>query len=307
MYRLDAVDAFRQKLVKRIEVAAATAKAQHNRPYVKLVGVKTKKGSGPKATVELDVASANGSVTRKEITLTGNEDLEQETRRDIYRNVRVGEIRGGKGAEAIELRLPGETKWLNKGETHGGIDSEAFEAMLIERAVTSHLDKELLRRQIGIKVLTLFFVDQVADYREYDAEGHARPGRLARVFEDIYKRKLADAVSDRLKRLQVAAMGVLTPIFEHDHACHHGIEDREGNGASADAHFHRDNRNAGEKPIVERLKRSPPFQLELDSLPDALRHLCRRAFFSWHRARLASRERLAGRVFVVHFRASEIV
>lgn len=192
VYRLDAVDAFQKKLVKRIEVAAATARAQHNRPFVKLVGVKTKKGSGPIATIELDVASAGGGVIRAERKLYGNEDLEQETKRELYRNVRIGEIRGGKNSETIELRLPGETRWLKKGETYGGIDPDTFDRLLIERAVTAHLDKELVRRPLGIKVLTLFFVDSVADYREYDENGHARPGRLATAFEEIYKRKLTD-------------------------------------------------------------------------------------------------------------------
>lgn len=193
VYRLDAVDAFGQKLVKRIEVAAATAKAAHNQPYVRLVGVKTKKGSGPRASLELDVAGAKGAVLRKTVVLTGNENLEQTTGRDVYENVRLGEVRGGKAAEQmIELRLPGETKWLKKGETHGGLNRDTFDRMLIEKAITCHLDKELVRRPMGIKVLTLFFVDAVADYREYDEDGRPRPGRLARMFEEIYERKKND-------------------------------------------------------------------------------------------------------------------
>ena len=193
VYRLDAVDAFGRKLVKRIEVAAATAKAAHNKPYVRLIGVKTKKGSGPRATLELDVASAGGGVLRKEVVLTGNEDLRQTTRREMYENVRLGEVRGGKaGEQAVELRLPGETRWLSRGQTYGGIDADSFDRMLIEEAVTKHLDKELVRRALGIKVLTLFFVDAVADYREYDEAGAARPGRLARIFEEIYERKKQD-------------------------------------------------------------------------------------------------------------------
>lgn len=190
VFRLDAVDAFKRNLVKRIEVAAASAQAAHNRPYVKLVGVKTSKAHGPKAKLELDVKGANDSVRRKEITLHGNEDLEQVTGRDIYQNVRLGEVHGGKAADQmVELRIPGDTKWLKKNEVHGGIDQDEFDRMLIERAVTAHLDKELIRRPMGIKVLTLFFVEKVADYREYDADGNPQPGRLARMFEAIYERK----------------------------------------------------------------------------------------------------------------------
>jgi type III restriction enzyme len=190
VFRLDAVDAFKRNLVKKIEVAAASAQAAHNRPYVKLVSVKTSKAHGPRAKLELDVKGAKDSVRRKEVTLHGNEDLEQVTGRDIYANVRLGEIHGGKAADqAVELRLPGETKWLKKNEVHGGIDQDEFDRMLIERAVTAHLDKELIRRPMGIKVLTLFFVEKVADYREYDEDGNPQPGRLARMFEAIYDRK----------------------------------------------------------------------------------------------------------------------
>jgi len=194
VFRLDAVDAFKQKLVKRIEVAAATAKAAHNRPYVRLVRVQTRRGSGPRATLELDVAAANEGVSRREVVLYGNEDLEQTTKREVYRNVRLGEVRGGKAAEqTIELRLPGETKWLARGETHGGIDQEEFDRLLIERAVTAHLDKEKDRRPRGIKVLTLFFVDSVADYRVYDDDNNPHPGRLAKLFEEVYERKKHDS------------------------------------------------------------------------------------------------------------------
>ncbi len=190
VFRLDAVDAFKRNLVKKIEVAAPSAQAAHNRPYVKLVGVKTSKAHGPKAKLELDVKGANDSVRRKEVTLHGNEDLEQVTGRDIYQNVRLGEVHGGKAADQmLELRLPGETKWLKKNEVHGGIDQDEFDRMLIERAVTAHLDKELIRRPMGIKVLSLFFVEKVADYREYDEDGNPQPGRLARMFEAIYERK----------------------------------------------------------------------------------------------------------------------
>jgi len=193
VFRLDAVDAFKRNLVKRIEVAAATAQAAHNRPYVRLVGVKTSKAHGPKATLELDVKGAKDSVIRREVVLHGNEDLEQTTKRDIYRNIRLGEVRGGKAADQmVELRLHGETKWLNRGDIHGGIDPDAFDRMLIERAVTAHLEKELIRRPMGIKVLTLFFVDAVGDYRLYDENNNPQPGRLARMFEEIYEQKKRD-------------------------------------------------------------------------------------------------------------------
>ncbi len=193
VFRLDAVNAFKRNLVKRIEVAAASALAAHNRPYVRLVGVTTSRTLGPRAKLEMDMRAANDDVRRREVTLHGNENLEQVTERDIYRNIRLGEVRGGRVAEQmVELRLPGETKWLKRGDIHGGIDPDAFDRMLIERTVTAHLEKELLRRPMGIKVLSLFFVDAVADYRLYDDDNNPMPGRLAKMFEAIYDQKKND-------------------------------------------------------------------------------------------------------------------
>lgn len=89
VYRLDAVDAYERRLVKQIEVAAATVEDGHNRPYVRLVSVSNRRGT-ISAKVELDVQAAAG-VQRREVTVHDGDDLEQTTRRAVYRDCRVGE------------------------------------------------------------------------------------------------------------------------------------------------------------------------------------------------------------------------
>src|SRR5690554_6126093 len=105
VYRLDAVDAYERRLVKQIEVAAATVEDAHNRPYVRLISVSNRRGS-ISARVELDVETATG-VQRREVTVYDGDDLEQTTRRPIYRDCRIGEICIAKGNEFLELRVPG--------------------------------------------------------------------------------------------------------------------------------------------------------------------------------------------------------
>jgi len=186
VYRLDAVDAYERRLVKQIEVASATVEDAHNRPFVRLVSVSNKRGS-ISARVELDVETATG-VQRREVTVYDGDDLEQTTRRPIYRDCRIGEICVAKGNEFLELRVPGGEQYLRPGQTWGDVDPLAVQREMIRRTIKEHLDKEKRLRPLGIKVLSLFFIDEVAKYRQYDDDGNPVKGEYARIFEEEYKR-----------------------------------------------------------------------------------------------------------------------
>jgi type III restriction enzyme len=186
VYRLDAVDAYERKLVKQIEVAAATVENAHNRPFVRIVSVTNQRGTIT-AKVELDVAS-NKNVVRKEEIVQDGDDLEQVTGRSVYKDCRIGEIRVAKGNELVELRIPGDEKYLRKGQAHGDVNTGSVQREMIRRTIKEHLDKELRLRPQGIKVLSLFFIDSVEKYRKYDASGNPTKGEYALIFEEEYKR-----------------------------------------------------------------------------------------------------------------------
>jgi len=188
VYRLDAVDAYDQKLVKQIEVASATIDGAHNRPYVKLLSVSSGRG-GVTAKVELDV-QAEGGVRRKELTVQDGDDLELTCGgRPIYRDYRVGEMRAGRKEKVMELRVPGaDPVWLELGQAFGDVDPMQIQRLMIRRTVKEHFDKEKRLRPLGIKVLTLFFIDQVERYRHYDAERRPQKGTYAQIFEEEYRR-----------------------------------------------------------------------------------------------------------------------
>jgi type III restriction enzyme len=185
VYRLDAVDAYERKLVKQIEVAAATVQGDHNRPYVRLVSASNRRGV-ISAKVELDVQSAHG-VSRQEKAVGDGDDLEQITRRAVYSNCRIGEIRVGRGQELLEVKVPGGEHWLEIGQAIGGVD-ESLKRQMIRRTIEEHLKRELRLANHGIKVLSLFFIDRVERYREYDEEGNPRKGEYAKWFEEEYRR-----------------------------------------------------------------------------------------------------------------------
>lgn len=187
VYRLDAIDAYERKLVKQIEVASATVEDAYNKPFVRLVSVSNKRGTIT-AKIELDVVTANG-VKRQEVTVSDGDDLEQTSKkRAIYADFRIGEISIAKGEEFLELRYPSGEVCLAVGQAHGDVDALAVQREMIRRTIKEHLDKEKRLRPLGIKVLSLFFIDAVDRYRQYDADGNAVKGDYARIFEEEYRR-----------------------------------------------------------------------------------------------------------------------
>jgi type III restriction enzyme len=187
VFRLDAVDAYERKLVKQIEVASATVEAAHNKPYVRFLVPVIRGKSGVGAKVELDMQGATG-VLRKEVVVSDGDNLEQTTGRALYAGCRIGEINAAKGAALMELRTPGGEVFLQTGQAHGDVDALAVQREMICRTIREHLDKELRLRPMGIKVLSLFFIDEVSRYRSYDAAGHPQKGDYARIFEEEYTR-----------------------------------------------------------------------------------------------------------------------
>jgi type III restriction enzyme len=187
VYRLDAVDAYERGLVKQIEVASLEIEGGHNKPYVKLISTHNQKGSIT-AKVEIDIASGK-DVKRKIVTVEDGDDLEQLTNRSLYENMQIGTITVGP-EQTIELKGPGLDKVLKPGMSHGGVDPDEQKRLMIRRTIKEHLDKELRFKETGrpIKVLSLFFIDSVEHYRQYDDTGNAHKGKYAVMFEEEYKK-----------------------------------------------------------------------------------------------------------------------
>ncbi len=114
--------------------------------------------------------------------------MQQTTRRPVYENCRVGEIRVGKGKEFLELRVPGGEVFLKLGQTYGDVDQNAIQREMIRRTIKEHFEKEKRLAHQGIKVLSLFFIDSVEKYRKYDEDGNPIKGEYALIFEEEYRR-----------------------------------------------------------------------------------------------------------------------
>jgi type III restriction enzyme len=182
MYKLDARDAYEKKLVKQIEVGALKIEGANNQAYIKLVDVKISKGA-PQAKVEVDVLK-NGKTTRKVITVKKNADLEELTNRDIYEGYIIKDIYGEKGNEYIDFSS--QSGFIKKGSSIGAVDDKQVKTDMIRKTIEEHLEKELVLNKQGIKVLSLFFIDSVSKYRQYDEEGNQALGEYAEIFEKAY-------------------------------------------------------------------------------------------------------------------------
>ncbi len=183
MYKLDSIDAYELKLVKQIEVATVTVEGFQNDAYIDLVKVDNK--SGIKAQVELDIQK-RGKVDRKKVWVTQGKDLFDITGRDQYEGYIVEDI--WYDGEFWYMSFTSNDKIVKQGTPAGSLSDEMLKREQIRMTVEAHLDKELLLNPQGIKVLSLFFLDKVANYRIYDEEGNKQNGRYAQIFEEEYNK-----------------------------------------------------------------------------------------------------------------------
>lgn len=185
VYKLDAIDAFEMNLVKQIEVASFATADYHNRAYMLLKSVDNKK-SPITAKIEID-ALVKGEVKRKVVTVKQGSDLSEKLsgNRAIYEGYIVDEIYCEKGEEYVSFTMKPEI--LRIGRAVGDIDDTAVKEQQIRKTIEEHLNKELILSSKGVKVLSLFFIDRVANYRYYDDDGVAHKGRYAELFEKHYK------------------------------------------------------------------------------------------------------------------------
>jgi len=236
VYRLDAVDAYERQLVKQIEVAAATVEDAHNKPYLRVISTQSKRGI-VSATVELAVETATG-VQRKTLTVHDGDDLEQTTKRAVYANHRIGTIRHSSDDKYVEVQVPGSERYLRPGEVIGEAGGAALPRQMIRRTIKEHLDKEQRLRPQGIKVLTLFFIDEVARYRQYDEDGNQAPSEYAQIFEEEYRRLAKEPRYETLFKevdLERAAHEVHDGYFSIDKRSKRAVDTEEGNQAGRDA------------------------------------------------------------------------
>lgn len=178
VYSLNAVDASEQKLVKTIEVADASLKTQSASPYMKLLKTGETKGS-PYVQMEVMARKKNGDYGLTTLTLNMGDILSLQTGLDMYGAAMVQGIY----EDCVEISTLEEPLYL--GSSVGADYQDDLLRAMIKATIMEHLEKEVRLRPLGIKVLSLFFLEHVADY---SSDGSHRDGPCARIFEEEYAR-----------------------------------------------------------------------------------------------------------------------
>ena len=230
VYQLGPVKAYDLKLVKQIAVASIQAQQNINATYLKLEQIGfAGKAKTPSATVSIFENTANGTKEKK-VKLKQGLDLADHTNRDGYEGYVVDEIYAEPGAEYVRFA---NNVVLEPEQEQGGIQDEVLKEQ-IRQTVEEHFKKErnLHKQGLPIKVLSLFFIDKVANYRYYDEGGSPQQGKLARWFEEAYLEVSQQAQFSQLPKRSVGQVhnGYFAEVKKKGKVV--GLQDTTGNTAT---------------------------------------------------------------------------
>ncbi|MHB2165632.1 restriction endonuclease [Alsobacter sp. R-9] len=199
LYKLDPIRAYDLRLVKRIEVASIRSDSNFNDAYVKLLQTNNKNGA--KAQVELHKEGPSGPTAVKLWVKQGDDLYVKSGGREAYRyGYIVHSIDCTQDAEYIEFN---QGRFLELGQELGGLADDMMKAQVYE-TVEQHLKKERALNGKGIKVLSLFFIDRVANYRVYNEDGTTSLGKIGEWFVDAYRELTARPIYKGLIPFDVA-------------------------------------------------------------------------------------------------------
>jgi len=185
IHRLDALDAYNQKLVKKIAVRGISVKGlSGTNAYLYLESIEISSTKPPLARMELEIKQSNGikRIVRK--LKKGDNLFDLSEGLDQYKGFVISDINANTDTVSFTNGVE-----LQAGEAAGDVNELALRRIQIREAIKAHFEKEQMLFSQGIKVLTLFFIDTVAKYRCYDETGEV-PGEYAQMFVEEYKNQL---------------------------------------------------------------------------------------------------------------------
>ncbi|MGA8724684.1 MAG: DEAD/DEAH box helicase family protein, partial [Acidimicrobiales bacterium] len=180
-YRLGPIEAYDLQLVKRIEVASVVADENPNAAFVRLHVVDV-----AKSRAQVTINHGRGRAFKsKKLWLRPGDDLYllSDERQEYANGWIVSDISFRPGAEALEFTNGSE---VTIAQAASSFDEDTRMAQIVE-TVRQHLDKERTLRPIGVKVLSLIFIDRVGNYRAVDEDGKAVVGPIGQWFEEAYR------------------------------------------------------------------------------------------------------------------------
>ncbi len=192
VYRLDALDAYNQKLVKKIAVRGISTRGMSGTSgYLYLEGIEVSR-QAPVALLELEIRQQNDIARQRRRIRKGDDLFALSNELDQYHGYVVSDI----DARTNTVEFTNGIR-IMAGEALGDIQENLLRRIQIREAVRAHLEKERSLFPQGIKVLSLFFIDEVVKYRDYDQGDHKRMSGIhlaMPVFSKGYRPKQGKAV-----------------------------------------------------------------------------------------------------------------
>lgn len=258
VYRLDAIDAFNKRLVKKIEVMGVEqvgTTATNGYLYLDAIVLAKRKGESPRARISFDATSKVGLRTTTRLVDEGFELYAESGELEAYRDGYIIErIDGVKGC----IRLS-SGKEIYEGQAIGAITEEAVRRIQIRTTIQKHFEREQQLYKQGIKVLSLFFIDAVEKYRIYEAGGETRKGRWAEIFEAEYRAVLNEVLSLFTDEDYLKYLTQITP--ESTHA---GYFSQDKKGKMIDSKVKRGETTADDPDAYQLIMRDKERLLSLD-------------------------------------------
>lgn len=196
-YSLNPVKAYDLGLVKQIEVDSIVEENAYNDAFISVESITAAK---TKVTAKLTINSnENNGVRKKTITVKVGDDLYKlSNEREIYVDGYIIEE-----IDAVNQCISiSNGNLLYKGDRQGDLTDEVMKFQ-IRKTIEEHLKKEKRLNKLGIKVLSLFFIDKVANYRSYDSAGNPVKGKFAEWFEEIYQEYISKPAFKELDKFRV--------------------------------------------------------------------------------------------------------
>ncbi len=192
IYALDAFDAYKERLVKRIQVQGFEVKnLKGTSGYMYIDSMVLSPTKAPEVKIELECKRIDGSIRREVKKFATSDSLAAKSGLAQYEDFVITEINPrGRGYVTF---LNGTTLFC--GEVVGDSNEEAMQRVQIRQTIIAHLTKEKELFNRGIKCLSLFFIDEVSHYRRYDAEGNEVKGKFQKIFEEEYARIVEDFIT----------------------------------------------------------------------------------------------------------------
>ena len=181
VYRLDAIDAYNKRLVKKIAVKGITESgttATDSYLYLEKINLSE---SDPTATIQLDVKQATCTKRKSIIVKEGYDLYDYSNELEEYRNFVVTNIDGRENCVEFMNGVK-----LYAGDVYGKVEEDQLRRIQIRETILSHIERERQLFSKGIKVLSLFFIDEVSNYRIYDENDQEQNGKYAQMFEEEY-------------------------------------------------------------------------------------------------------------------------